>query len=59
MKEIDEAFKLLLAIEMKAQYFPIVLDIQRLLKQASENFTQIQEDKAALMERMGEEKAKK
>jgi len=58
-KEIDEAWNLLMGIEMKAQYFPIVLEIQKRLKMAADSHAQTLADKAALMERMGEDKGKK
>lgn len=58
-KEIDEVWNLLMGIEMKVQYFPIVLEIQKRLKIAADSYAQIQADKAALMERMGEDKGKK
>lgn len=58
-KEIDEVWNLLMTIEMKAQYFPVILEIQKRLKMAADNHAQILADKEALMERMGAKKGKK
>ncbi len=59
MKEIDEVWNLLMSVEMKAQYFPIILEIHKRLNAIAEIHNQILADKGALLERMGEEKAKK
>jgi len=54
-KELNEAWKLIMSIEMKAAFFPVVLEIHKHLQIAEAQFNQMKADKEALLERMGSE----